>query len=100
MWNTMRSNDVWTISLVAMASVAMAVGRGRADRFQVELTAQDSLGIARASEPVSGGVPLPAGVFKSNHPFKLMGEDGNGKKNVPSFKYRIAYEIGDTWVFI
>lgn len=30
----------------------------------------------------------------------LMGEDGSGKKNVPSFKYRIAYEIGECWVFI
>lgn len=30
----------------------------------------------------------------------LMGEDTAGKKNVPSFKYRIAYEIGDNWVFI
>ena len=30
----------------------------------------------------------------------LMGEDGNSKKNLPSFKYRIAYEIGECWVFI
>ncbi|HCE21061.1 MAG TPA: chromosome segregation protein SMC, partial [Hyphomonas sp.] len=30
----------------------------------------------------------------------LMGEDGSGKKNVPSFKYRIAYEIDDRWVII
>ncbi len=30
----------------------------------------------------------------------LMGEDTAGKKNVPSFKYRIAYEIGESWVFI
>ncbi|WP_411817359.1 AAA family ATPase [Hyphococcus sp. DH-69] len=30
----------------------------------------------------------------------LMGTDRNGKKNVPSIKYRIAYEIQDRWVFI
>ena len=30
----------------------------------------------------------------------LMGEDGSGRKNVPSFKYRIAYEIGKRWVLI
>ena len=73
----MRSNDILAMSLVAMAFVAIAVGRGQADTFQVELTVQESLGIARAAEPVSGGVPLPAGVFKSNHPFKLLGDDGN-----------------------
>lgn len=30
----------------------------------------------------------------------LMAEDGSGKKNFPSFKYRIAYEIDESWVFI
>jgi predicted ATPase len=30
----------------------------------------------------------------------LMGTDRHGKKNLPSFRYRIAYEIADSWVFI
>ncbi|SEL29182.1 AAA family ATPase [Halomonas daqiaonensis] len=30
----------------------------------------------------------------------LMGADRHGKKNVPSIKYRIAYEIHDRWVYI
>src|SRR6056297_607259 len=30
----------------------------------------------------------------------LMGSNRHGKKNLPSFKYRIAYEIDGSWVFI
>ena len=30
----------------------------------------------------------------------LMGADRQGKKNVPSLKYRIVYEIDGSWVFI
>ena len=50
---------------------------GRADTFQVELTTQESLDIARVAEPVSGGVPLPAGEFKTDQPFTLLDEDNN-----------------------
>lgn len=30
----------------------------------------------------------------------IIGEDGGGKKNMPSFRYRIAYQIKNIWVFI
>src|SRR5210317_807307 len=73
----MRSNALWIVSPVVMAFVAVTAGLGWADTFQVELTTQESLGIARVAEPVSGGIPLPPGVFKSNQPFMLHDDDGN-----------------------
>jgi len=54
----------------------IAGAAARADDFQVPLSVEESLGVARQSEPISGGVPLPAGRFHAGQPFSLAREDG------------------------
>ncbi|MHC4401031.1 MAG: hypothetical protein ACYTG0_15250 [Planctomycetota bacterium] len=44
--------------------------------FQIELRVQESAGVARSGEPISGGVPLPKGLFSSDQPFALFCDDG------------------------
>ena len=73
----MRSNIHCSVSSVVVVLVAVTAGLGRGDTFQVELTTQESLGIARVVEPISGGVPLPPGVFKANQSFTLLDDGGN-----------------------
>lgn len=44
--------------------------------FEVDLTVTESAGVERKSEPISGGVPLPKGMFKQGQEFALFGDDG------------------------
>jgi hypothetical protein len=60
-----------------MAFAPVAARSGQAETYHVELTTEESLGIARAAEPVSGGVPLPPGTFESDQSFTLLDDDGN-----------------------
>jgi len=44
--------------------------------FEVPLTVQESVGVTRTAEPISGGVPLPKGRFRKGQPFALATADG------------------------
>lgn len=48
-----------------------------ADPYTVELSVQESAGVSREREPISGGVPLPRGMFKQDQAFALKKEDGS-----------------------
>jgi hypothetical protein len=63
-----------TISVVSVLFVLCAAVAG-AGELSVPITVQEPSGIARTAEPVSGGIPLPWGVYKKGQPFALY--DGN-----------------------
>ncbi len=64
------------ISLTASVLLVCLGGAGLADDLEMLLSVQEPLGIARGAEPISGGVPLPKGVFKKGQPFALYREGG------------------------
>jgi len=47
-----------------------------AEQFQVHLQVEESAGVARRAEPISGGIPLPVGRFRSGQPFALFRQGG------------------------
>ncbi len=53
---------------------------GGAAGFELKLTVRESAGEARTGEPISGGVPLPPGRFKTGQPFALFQAGG---KEIP-----------------
>ncbi|MFO8012821.1 MAG: hypothetical protein R6X20_05880 [Phycisphaerae bacterium] len=57
--------------------LVLAVAAAAAEPFEVPLTVQESAGVARRSEPISGGVPLPKGRFRKDQPFALADSGGN-----------------------
>jgi len=60
--------------------VAIVLGIGSAALgLEIAVTVQEPVGAARVNEPVSGGIPLPAGRFKPGHPFALF----EGEKEFP-----------------
>ncbi|MGQ9573796.1 MAG: hypothetical protein ACUVUC_00620 [Thermoguttaceae bacterium] len=79
----MATGHVWRGLVLAgllVLGAAGAVGAyaglvGAAD-FQVPLTVQESLGIPRRAEPISGGIPLPKGMFPRDQQFALLAQDG------------------------
>ena len=74
---TYRLAACWLVVLMCPA----APGSAAAAEFEVKLTVEESAGVARAGEPVSGGVPLPLGLVKDPAALKLLGPDG---KEVPA----------------
>ncbi len=66
------------IALIAGLAGLMLAGAARA--LEVSVTVQETAGIARTAEPVSGGIPLPEGVYKPGQ-VKLTLTDGG--KPVP-----------------
>jgi len=67
--------------------------------FQVPLQVQESMGVGRTAEPISGGVPLPKGLFKKGQAFTLLGEDG---KEIPCQVSPLVIETDGTlrWVLV
>jgi len=61
---------VLVVALVLPATAALG------ESFSVELTVQEAAGIPRRGEPISGGVPLPKGLFGQDQPFSLVRDDG------------------------
>lgn len=62
----------WVLSLVALSASAVCA----AEQFALPLTVQESAGVARRGECISGGVPLAPGRFKKDQPFALFRADG------------------------
>jgi len=61
---------------LALAGVLACAAGSAAAGFELPLTAEESAGVARPAEAISGGVPLPAGRFKPDQPFALFLADG------------------------
>ena len=65
------------MALAALAAVlSTCASAGAAGAFEVPLTLREPAGVARKSEPISGGVPLPKGRFRADQPFALVRADG------------------------
>jgi len=62
-----------------VATVLMVCVGTTAQALEIPVTVEEPAGVARVAEPVSGGIPLPAGQFKKDQPFALF----DGEKEVP-----------------
>jgi len=68
--------NVW-FKVMVVAAVITVLGEGAsAQEFRVPLIVQESAGIARQNEPVSGGVPLPMGLVKGPTDVRLLDAQG------------------------
>ena len=54
-------------------------GAALSQELSVPLTVREPAGVERKAEPVSGGIPLPEGMFKKGQPFALS----DGAKEIP-----------------
>ena len=72
----LRTVGAGVLSFLAAGCLAAAGGE-----FEVKLTVQESAGLARTAEPVSGGIPLPRGAVKDPAAMKLLDAEG---KEVPA----------------
>ncbi len=61
---------------VLAAVLALPAAAVLAESFSVELNVRETRGAARIAEPISGGVPLPKGLFGKDQPFSLVRADG------------------------
>ncbi len=70
-----------------------------ADDFQVQLCVRESAGVARKAGPMSGGIPLPKGMFKTGQPFALFNEAG---KELPCQISSLVVETDGTlrWILV
>ncbi len=84
---------------MSAAVVLIAFAATAAAEFQVPLTVTESAGVARKAEPVSGGVPLPRGMFRRDQAFALFAADG---KEVPCQVSPLVVETDGTlrWVLL
>jgi hypothetical protein len=55
----------WAAVVGAGVLCGLTAPAGAAEPWSLALTVEEPLGVARAAEPVSGGIPLPAGKFKA-----------------------------------
>ena len=65
----------------AVVGLVLAAGFAAGAPLEVKLTVEESAGVAREAEPVSGGVPLPHGLVKDAAQVKLLDAAG---KEVPA----------------
>ena len=95
MRNTIRLNATVFAALLSWWTVAPAA----AEEFAVPLSVQESAGVARTAEPISGGVPLPKGQFKVGQPFGLFTVDG---REIPCQVQPLVVETDGTlrWVLL
>jgi hypothetical protein len=82
--------------LLPLLFAAPATG---AEPFELELSVEESMGVARYGEPISGGVPLPAGMFQRDQPFALFRENG---REIPCQVSPLVVETDGTlrWVLL
>ena len=62
--------------LAALTVSVWSVCPSVAGEFAVKLSVTESAGVARQSGAMSGGIPLPKGMFKTGQPFALFSESG------------------------
>ncbi|MHC4178411.1 MAG: hypothetical protein ACYSWU_12940, partial [Planctomycetota bacterium] len=73
----MKNPIGWNCGLVALFLTRILPAAAAAGEFEVALSVQESVGVARPGEPISGGVPLPKGMFGRDQQFALFREDGS-----------------------
>ena len=76
-----------------------AVSPVLAESFSVGLNVQETRGVARIAEPISGGVPLPKGLLANDQPFSLFRGDGT---EIPCQVLPLVVETDGTlrWVLV
>ncbi len=63
--------------LIAVSTLLWLSARpAETGEFEVKLSVAESAGVARKAEPISGGIPLPRGVFKKDQSFSLLKKGG------------------------
>jgi len=62
--------------LCAAGVVCWCAWTAGAGDFEIGLSAEEASGVARQAEPISGGVPLPKGMFRKGQAFALLKEGG------------------------
>jgi hypothetical protein len=65
--------------IVLLAMAVLGIQSAMAGDFSLALTVREPSNVARKAEPVSGGVPFPAGMFKKDQAFALF----DGTDEVP-----------------
>jgi hypothetical protein len=67
--------------------------------FEVPLTVEESAGVGRHSEPISGGVPLPQGTFPRDQAFALFAANG---QEIPCQVSPLVVETDGTlrWILV
>ncbi|KPK84529.1 MAG: hypothetical protein AMJ81_05310, partial [Phycisphaerae bacterium SM23_33] len=83
---------------VAAALPASAAPAGD-DEFQVRLSVTEPAGLARKGEPISGGIPLPEGMFKTGQSFALFGQDG-GQRPCQALPLVVGSDGTVRWVLV
>jgi len=83
----------------AIVAVVLTASAAAAEEFQVPLTVQESAGVQRKAEPVSGGLPLPKGRFRKDQAFAIARADGTP---VPCQVLPLVVETDGTlrWVLV
>jgi hypothetical protein len=72
----MSSSMKRCLALAASALMLILLSAAAADEFHLSLSVQESVGVDRQAEAISGGVPLPKGVFHKDQQLALFKEDG------------------------
>ncbi len=81
----------WVVALSLAGSVC-------ASDFELEVGVEEPAGLARKSEPVCGGIPLPAGRFKEGQPLALF--EGNTEVPVQVLPLVVDQKGSLRWVLL
>jgi hypothetical protein len=81
-----------------VAMVAFLAGAAQSGEFEIKLTVEEPAGLARKAEPVSGGIPLPAGLFKKDQAFAVFA----GAQEIPAQVLPLVVDEKDflRWVLV
>ncbi|MBN2477397.1 MAG: hypothetical protein JXB62_22520 [Pirellulales bacterium] len=87
------------IAAAACIGVLLAACMVRAEEFEVSLAVEESAGVERQDEPISGGVPLPKGAFAQTQSFTLFRD---GAEPVPCQVSPLVVETDATlrWILL
>jgi len=88
-----------SLLLILLGALVLTAPITAAAPFEVPLTVTESAGVARAAEPVSGGVPLPKGRFPKGQVLALSRADG---EEIPCQTLPLVVETDGTlrWVLL
>jgi hypothetical protein len=76
-----RGSSRFALGFAALALLALnGKVAAQGESLAVKLTIEEPAGVARIQEPAGGGIPLPAGRYKKDHPFALFA----GAEEVPA----------------
>lgn len=89
----------WCRPVFALIGTLGILETALAEPFKVPLTVRESAGVDRHREPISGGVPLPEGMFPRGQAFALFTADG---KEIPCQVTPLVIETDGTlrWILV